>query len=98
MACGLPVIATTHTGAEEAVRDGVEGFLVGIRDVSALQRRILELYENAERRRAMGRAALARVREGFRWDDYGERVVAAYRGVLARCGGRPPSPSTSSKT
>jgi glycosyltransferase involved in cell wall biosynthesis len=84
MACGLPVIATTHSGAEEAVRDGVEGFLVGIRDVAALRRRILELYEDPERRRAMGRAALARVREGFTWDDYGERVVDAYGGVLAR--------------
>jgi glycosyltransferase involved in cell wall biosynthesis len=86
MACGLPVIATTHSGAEEAVRDGVEGFLVPIRDVPALRRRILELYEDAERRRAMGRAALARVRQGFTWDDYGDRVVAAYRGVLARRG------------
>jgi len=85
MACGLPVIATTHTGAEEAVRDGVEGFLVGVRDVAALRRRILELYEDPERRRAMGRAALARVRDGFTWRDYGERVVAAYRGVLSRC-------------
>ncbi len=86
MACGLPVIATTQSGAEEAVRDGVEGFLVGVRDVPALRRRILELYEDPERRRAMGRAALARVREGFTWDDYGDRVVAAYGGVLARRG------------
>jgi glycosyltransferase involved in cell wall biosynthesis len=84
MACGLPVIATTHTGAAELVRDGVEGFLVAIRDVAALRRRILELYEDPELRRAMGRAARARVRDGFTWDEYGERVVAAYRGVLAR--------------
>jgi glycosyltransferase involved in cell wall biosynthesis len=87
MACGLPVIATTHSGAEEAVRDGVEGFLVGVRDVAALRQRILELYEDPERRREMGRAALARVREGFTWDDYGERVVAAYRGVVSRGAG-----------
>jgi hypothetical protein len=42
----------------------------------------------------MGRAARARVREGFTWDDYGDRVVAAYRGVLARrgAGGRVTSP------
>jgi glycosyltransferase involved in cell wall biosynthesis len=88
MACGLPVIATPNSGAEEAVRDGVEGFLVGVRDVAALRRRILELYEDPERRRAMGRAALARVREGFTWDDYGDRVVAAYRDLLGRHGAR----------
>jgi glycosyltransferase involved in cell wall biosynthesis len=88
MACGLPVIATTNTGAEEAVRDGVEGWIVPVRDVESLRRRILELYEDRERRLAMGRAALARVREGFTWDDYGDRVVVAYRGVLARHGAR----------
>jgi glycosyltransferase involved in cell wall biosynthesis len=84
MACGLPVIATPNSGAEEAVRDGVEGWIVPIRDVAALRRRIVELYEDPERRRAMGRAALARVREGFTWDAYGDRVVAAYRSLLAR--------------
>ncbi len=84
MACGLPVIATPNTGAEEVVREGVEGHIVPIRDVEALQRRILELYEDPERRLAFGRAALARVREGFTWDDYGDRVVEAYRGFLAR--------------
>jgi len=87
MACGLPVIATPNSGAEEIVREGVEGYLVPVRDVEALRRRIVELYEDAERRRAMGRAALARVRAGFTWDDYGGRVVAGYRALLARRGG-----------
>ena len=86
MACGLPVIATPNSGAEEIVREGVEGHLVPVRDVEALRRRILELYEDPERRRAMGRAALARVRAGFTWDEYGDRVVAAYRELLARRG------------
>src|SRR5262249_12846773 len=86
IACGLPVIATRNSGAEEIVREGVEGHLVPVRDVEALRRRILELYEDPERRRAMGRAALARVRAGFTWDEYGDRVVAAYRALLARRG------------
>jgi glycosyltransferase involved in cell wall biosynthesis len=74
MACGLPVIATPNSGAEELVREGQEGFLVPIRDVEALRERILALYRDPERRRAMGRAALDRVREGFTWSDYGDRV------------------------
>jgi glycosyltransferase involved in cell wall biosynthesis len=84
MACGLPVIATPNSGAEELVREGQEGLLVPIRDVDALRERILELYRDPERRRAMGRAALARVREGFTWSDYGDRIVAAYQQLLAR--------------
>jgi glycosyltransferase involved in cell wall biosynthesis len=86
MACGLPVIATPNSGAEEIVREGVEGHLVPVRDVEALRRSIVGLYEDPERRRAMGRAALARVRAGFTWDDYGDRVVAAYRALIARRG------------
>ena len=101
MACGLPVIATTNSGAEEAVRDGIEGWIVPVRDVDSLRRRILELYEDREKRLAMGNAALARVREGFTWDDYGDRIVAAYLGLLARHGARAaaarvaPSPAAS---
>ena len=83
MACGLPVIATPNSGAEELVREGEQGFLVPIRDVEALRERILALHRDPDRRRAMGRAALARVSEGFRWSDYGERVVAAYARLLA---------------
>jgi glycosyltransferase involved in cell wall biosynthesis len=84
MACGLPVIATPNSGAEELIREGQEGLLVPIRDVEALRERILALYRDPEQRRAMGRAALERVREGFTWRDYGDRVVAAYRDLLAR--------------
>jgi glycosyltransferase involved in cell wall biosynthesis len=83
MACGLPVIATPNSGAEELVREGQEGYLVPIRDVEALQERILDLYRDPERRRAMGRAARIRVSEGFTWSDYGDRVVAAYQRLLA---------------
>ena len=83
MACGLPVIATPNSGAEELVREGEEGFLVPIRDVDALRERLLDLYRDPERRRAMGRAAWKRVREGFTWSDYGDRVVAAYQRLLA---------------
>jgi len=33
---GLPVIATANSGATEAVRDGVEGFIVPIRSSQAI--------------------------------------------------------------
>jgi len=37
MACGLPVICTANTGGEDIVRDGVDGFIIPIRDVEALK-------------------------------------------------------------
>jgi glycosyltransferase involved in cell wall biosynthesis len=83
MACGLPVVITTNTGGEDIVRDGVDGFIVPIRDVSALKEKIIYFYENEAARRAMGTSALNRVKQGFTWQDYGERMIAHYRKILA---------------
>jgi glycosyltransferase involved in cell wall biosynthesis len=82
MACGLPVIATTNTGAEDVVREGVDGFILPIRDVDALKSKILFYYRNPEARARMGATARERVASGFTWDDYGDRIVAEYQRVL----------------
>jgi glycosyltransferase involved in cell wall biosynthesis len=82
MACGMPVIATTNTGASDVVRDGVEGFIIPIRDVGVLKEKILFAYEHREARENMGAAAAERVRRAFTWNDYGEAMVAAYERIL----------------
>lgn len=84
MACGLPIIATTNTGAVDIVRDGVDGFIVAIRDVEALKEKILYLYENQEICLMMGQSAKQRVASGFTWDDYGIKMVDAYKHILTR--------------
>lgn len=83
MACGLPLICTPNTGGEDLIREGEEGFVVPIRDVEALQERLVWGYEHREELREMGRAARQRVLREFTWRDYGERAVAAYRDILA---------------
>jgi len=40
MACGCPVLASFNTGAEDLFSDGVEGFIVPVRDVDALVQRM----------------------------------------------------------
>jgi glycosyltransferase involved in cell wall biosynthesis len=82
MACGLPVLATHESGAAEVVRDGVDGRLFKAGDNEALKEGILELLRHRERAAAMGRSAASRVRQGFRWSDYGERVHAGYETAL----------------
>ena len=79
MACGLPIIATTNTGAADLVVDGTDGFIVPVRDVDALAEKMLRLCENREASEAMGTSALERVRSNFRWADYGDRILKAYR-------------------
>ncbi|MCB0162679.1 MAG: glycosyltransferase family 4 protein [Anaerolineae bacterium] len=81
MASGLPVIISENVGAKQIVRDGVDGFIVPIRDVEALKEKILFLYENEPARQQMGQAARRQVLQ-FTWDRYGREVLAYYRSVL----------------
>jgi len=88
MACGVPVIASENTGAADLFTDGVEGFIVAIRDAGAIREKLLTLYENPAMRDEMGAAALARVRKIGGWDDYGVRAEEFYRAALeTRAGG-----------
>ncbi|MCP9773922.1 glycosyltransferase family 4 protein [Synechococcus sp. Tobar12-5m-g] len=72
MACGVPVITTPHCGS--VVRDGVDGFIVPIRDAQALAERIHQLLEDRTLRERMGAAARQRAQE-FTWKSYGERLL-----------------------
>ncbi len=67
MASGLPVIVTENAGAD-AVRDGVEGFVVAVRSPEAIAARLEELA-SPEPRRRMGEAARARAL-AFTWEAF----------------------------
>lgn len=82
MACGLPVIATTNTGGPDIIQDGKEGYIIPIRNTEVLKERLVKLYEDKKLRDEMSFAALARVKEGFGWADYGVKIVAAYTKAL----------------
>ena len=82
MACGLPVICTPNTGIENVLtKDGEEGFLIPIRDPSAIVSKVLQLYNNSKLKIKMGEAALKRVKKGFTWDDYGKRYVEFLKSI-----------------
>ncbi|MDX2089247.1 MAG: glycosyltransferase family 4 protein [Kofleriaceae bacterium] len=65
MATGVPVVTTDAGGMNEAVTDGVEGFVVPVRDVAALADRIRRLALEPELRTRMGTAARARAEKDF---------------------------------
>jgi len=75
LACGLPVVTTPNAGS--MVRDGVEGFIVPIRDVETLADRLERLRTDERLRQEMGRAARARAEE-FTWEKYGDSLADAY--------------------
>src|SRR5262249_27834906 len=81
LASGLPVITTENAGS--VVRDGVDGFVVPIRDVTALQEKILMLYQNRELRREMGARARERA-EQFTWAAHRARLSALMGQILGK--------------
>lgn len=83
MACGLPVICTTHTGGDDIITNKKEGFILPIRNVDALKEKILLLYDNPELRKQMGMQALKTIHEKFTWAHYGEKMISAYHDILS---------------
>ena len=73
LACGCPVLASTNTGAEDLFADGVEGFIVPIRDAGALADRLQQLADDPLLQQRMRTAALARVRHLGGWSNYGDQ-------------------------
>lgn len=65
MAAGLPIVTTNAGGMAEAVRDGIEGFVVPVRDVAALADRLERLVGAPALRTTMGAAARARAVSEF---------------------------------
>jgi glycosyltransferase involved in cell wall biosynthesis len=84
MACGLPVIATPNTGAEDLFLDNQVGFIVPPRDPQAIREKILYLYENPVVRDEMSTAALKRVQAMGGWDAYGSQIEQVYRALLGQ--------------
>jgi glycosyltransferase involved in cell wall biosynthesis len=79
MACGLPIIASENAGS--VVRDGVDGFIVPIRDLEALKEKIVLLYENESLRKEMSHNSANHVKE-FTWARYRRRLIEVYQEIL----------------
>ncbi len=82
MACKLPVICTTNSGGEDLIKNGQEGFIIPIRDIGAIQEKILYLYENPDAVEEMGLLARKKVESEFSWEHYGEKIIAEYRRIV----------------
>lgn len=81
MAAGLPVVTTEAGGMAEAVRDGVDGFVVPIRDIPALADRIKRLLLDADLRERMGRSARARVESEFTLERQAQVFEMMYQSI-----------------
>ena len=81
MACGIPVITTANTAGPDIITDGVEGFIVPIRDVDALAQKIEWCSEHMLELAEMGRAARAKA-EQLTWTLYRQRLASQVKFLI----------------
>ncbi len=79
---GLPVITTPNSGGDDILRDGLDGFIVPIRDPEAIAGRLLQLHEDRSLLKQMSDSALERSAQ-LDWRGYEERIVHLVRAILA---------------
>jgi colanic acid/amylovoran/stewartan biosynthesis glycosyltransferase WcaL/AmsK/CpsK len=81
MSTALPVVTFDCDGIREAVTDGVEGFVVPLRDPEAITNSVELLYRSESLRDQMGRAGRARVLKEFSLDQQIQKFEILFREV-----------------
>ncbi len=86
MACATPLIATTGGALPEVVGD--DAVLVAPGDPAEMADALEGLFDNDERRRAIGAAGRRRIETSYTWRRVAESMVEVYRDAIERNRGR----------
>ncbi|MEH2250261.1 glycosyltransferase family 4 protein [Nostoc sp.] len=81
MACGIPVITTPNTGGLDVLTNGLEGFIIPIRDVEAIKEKLEWCYSHPQELAEMGRAA-RRKAEQLNWGLYRQRLTSRVQEIV----------------
>lgn len=81
MACGIPLITTLNAGGSDIITDGVEGFIIPIRDVEVLKEKLEWCYQHPQELAEMGRAARQKA-EQFTWNLYRQKLAQRVQAIL----------------
>lgn len=76
LACGLPCIVTEHSGANDAIEDYKNGFVIPIQNIKAIQDSLLWFVNNRERIPEMKQRAIETAGK-YTWETYEERVSSS---------------------
>ncbi|MCY7333495.1 MAG: glycosyltransferase family 4 protein [Pseudanabaena sp. CAN_BIN31] len=82
MACGIPIITTPNTAGLDIITDGVEGFIIPIRDVEAIKTKLEWCYSHPHELAEMGMAARRRA-EQLTWESYRKKLAMVIKEKLA---------------
>ena len=81
MACGLPVISSTNTGANDFIENSKNGFIVPIQDTDALVDKMQWFIKHHEEIPRMGKNAI-KTASALTWDNYHKKVAAAIMEIV----------------
>jgi len=82
MACGLPVIITDFGDNRKWVEDGVNGFIVPMRDPHALASRIVYLLQNENERKKFGHVCRQIIEERNNWEKEMKKMGTLYEELI----------------
>lgn len=82
-ACGTPVVASAVGGLTTLIDEGATGCLVDEQSPEAFAKRLLEVFQDEDRRAAMGRAAALRART-YTWSIAAARLRRLYAELTER--------------
>jgi glycosyltransferase involved in cell wall biosynthesis len=81
---GTPVITLDLPVFQSIVNRDVDGLLVPPDNTEALGKAILQLLQNSEKARQMGRAGRRKVEASFTWEQVAERYLKTYKKVMTQ--------------
>jgi glycosyltransferase involved in cell wall biosynthesis len=83
MAAGLPIVASDVGGVAEVIAHGKTGLLVKENDVEGFSKVVLQLLENRDYARALGKAARSRIENELSTEAAVRSVEELYRKMMA---------------
>lgn len=81
-ASGRPIITTNSIGCKDTVDDGVNGFLIPIKDVEVLAEKLRTLIDDKEKRIEMGRQSRIKAEKEFSLKDVVRKHLNCYESLL----------------
>jgi glycosyltransferase involved in cell wall biosynthesis len=75
LAFGLPIIATCNTGAEDIITDGIEGYIVPIRDAEAIRQRLQVLANGPELMNQLRSKCYEKSSDLSGWEETGKNLT-----------------------
>lgn len=82
-AIGRPIVSTQNVGCKEVVTDGINGFLVPVKDPQAIADKLKKLVSNKDLRIKMGKASREIAEKNFSLDEVVKKHLEIYQELVS---------------